>query len=161
MIARKKGKEDEGRRCDIMKDQKGLDDGTYLLSSRRRSQWKSRTSRLGLGRARTSDTLRSTFFLLVLLLFSSLDRLEPCLDVVHDPADGDFAAGIGVGGDALLNHGEEVVAGCSVAGIVSTLGRGLGGAVERGETQCGRWTGRRRSLARGFYVGRKGVGVML
>ena len=60
--------------------------------------WGRRKGRAGgLGLARAGDALGSAFLFLFLLLFASTDGFETGFDVVHDAADGDFVAGVGVG----------------------------------------------------------------
>lgn len=103
--------------------------GTHRLAGPRRGQRGTRGLRLRRAGARLGRPL----LLLVLLLFAGLDGLESGLDVVHDPPDGDFAAWIGVRGDALLNHVEEILACCCVSSVVRALGGGLRRAKEGGE----------------------------
>ena len=74
----------------------------------------------------------------------SLDGFEAGLNVIHDATNGDLARWVGVGGDALLNHVEEVVACCGVTGIICAFGGGLGGTEQGGEAQSSGCRRRRR-----------------
>ena len=103
---------------------------TYLVSSCR--SWRER--RAGCFRGRFDDgaracgrgraTSRSALLLLLLILFflAGPDCFEASLYVIHNTPDGDLAGWVCVGGDALLNHVEEVVASCGVSGVVRSFG---------------------------------------
>ena len=73
--------------------------------------------------------------LLVFLLLASPYRFKASFYVVHDASDGNLAGRIRVCGNALLNHVEEVVAGCGISSIVCPFGSCLGRAEQRSEAK--------------------------
>jgi hypothetical protein len=76
---------------------------------------------------------------LIFLLLAGLDSVATGFDPVHDPSDRHWilARMIATGGNTLLNHGEDILAGGCVPGIVSPFRCLSRGSVEGGDTEGG------------------------